>query len=46
MYCRRINSSETWQSVEDYLWDHVDVKVSHGCCPDCLSKLTRQLGPG
>ena len=45
MYCRRINSSETWQSVEDYLWDHVDVKVSHGCCPDCLAKLTRQLGP-
>jgi DNA-binding response OmpR family regulator len=46
MYCRRINSAETWQSVEDYLWDHVDVKVSHGCCPDCLSKLTRELGPG
>ena len=46
MYCRRINSSETWQSVEDYLWEHVDVKVSHGCCPDCLSKLTRQLGEG
>jgi phosphoserine phosphatase RsbU/P len=46
MYCRRINSSEMWQSVEDYLWDHVDVKVSHGCCPDCLSKLTRELGEG
>ena len=46
MYCRRINSSETWQSVEDYLWEHVDVKLSHGCCPDCLSKLTRQLGEG
>jgi len=46
MYCRRINSAETWQSVEDYLWDQVDVKVSHGCCPDCLDKLTRQLGPG
>ena len=46
MYCRRINSSEMWQSVEDYLWEHVDVKVSHGCCPDCLSKLTRQLGEG
>ena len=46
MYCRRINSSENWQSVEDYLWEHVDVKVSHGCCPDCLSKLTRQLGEG
>jgi phosphoserine phosphatase RsbU/P len=46
MYCRRINSADTWQSVEDYLWDRVDVKVSHGCCPDCLSKLTRQLGPG
>jgi phosphoserine phosphatase RsbU/P len=46
MYCRRINSADTWQSVEDYLWDRVDVKVSHGCCPDCLGKLTRQLGPG
>ena len=46
MYCRRINSSEMWQSVEDYLWEQVDVKVSHGCCPDCLSKLTRQLGEG
>ena len=46
MYCRRINSADAWQSVEDYLWEHVDVKVSHGCCPDCLSKLTRQLGVG
>jgi DNA-binding response OmpR family regulator len=46
MYCRRINSADAWQSVEDYLWEHVDVKVSHGCCPDCLSKLTRQLGEG
>jgi len=46
MYCRRINSSEMWQSVEDYLWEHVDVRVSHGCCPDCLSKLKRQLGEG
>ena len=46
MYCRRINSADTWQSVEDYLWDQVDVKVSHGCCPDCLARLTRQLGPG
>jgi len=46
MYCRRINSDEAWQSVEDYLWEHVDVRVSHGCCPDCLSKLSRQLGGG
>ena len=46
MYCRRINSDETWQSVEDYLWERVDVKVSHGCCPDCLSKLSRELGGG
>src|SRR5215471_6339163 len=27
MYCRRINSAETWQSVEDYLWERADVKV-------------------
>ena len=46
LVCRRINSEETWQSVEDYLWERVDVKVSHGCCPDCLSKLSRQLGEG
>ena len=46
MYCRRINSAETWQSVEDYLWEHVDVKVSHGCCPDGLPKLSRQLCEG
>ena len=46
MYCRRINSSDAWQSVEDYLWEHVDVKVSHGCCPECLSKLSKQLGGG
>jgi DNA-binding response OmpR family regulator len=46
MYCRRIHSSDNWQSVEDYLWESVDVKVSHGCCPDCLSKLSRQLGEG
>jgi len=44
MYCRRINSAETWQSVEDYLWERADVKVSHGCCPDCLNRLTSELG--
>jgi sigma-B regulation protein RsbU (phosphoserine phosphatase) len=46
MYCRRINSSDAWQSVEDYLWEHVDVRLSHGCCPDCLSKLSSHLGEG
>ena len=43
MYCRRIRSSDRWRSLEDYLWD-VDVKVSHGCCPDCLDRLSAELG--
>lgn len=44
MYCRRINSAEIWQPVEDYLWERADVRVSHGCCPDCLTRLTSELG--
>ena len=39
MYCRRIRGDQNWQSVEDYLWERADVKVSHGCCPDCLKTL-------
>lgn len=44
MYCRRINSSEMWKPLEDYLWERADVKMSHGCCPDCLEQLAADFG--
>jgi len=38
-YCKKIrNDKEFWNSVEDYLEQHADVKFSHGVCPECYEK--------
>ena len=36
-YCKRIKDDESvWQQLEQYFYDHADVKFSHGICEDCL----------
>ena len=32
---------KSWVSVESYIVDHSDAKVSHGICPECVEKLYR-----
>lgn len=42
-YCRRIGDGTTWQTMEAYLAERASIRVSHGCCPDCLERLQREL---
>lgn len=41
--CKRVRDDEgLWRGIEEYLWTHADVMVSHGLCPSCLEKIERQ----
>lgn len=38
-WCRRVRSDgDYWQSVEEYVAELNDLKVSHGICPTCLAR--------
>lgn len=38
--CKRIrNEGGKWSSLETYLEQHTEAKLSHGLCPDCMEKL-------
>jgi hypothetical protein len=39
MHCKKIRDNELWLQVEAYLDSHLDLKFSHGICPDCATKL-------
>lgn len=53
-YCKKIRSDRHyWQQVEAYLAKHIDIRFSHGICPECyetqvkpqMSKMKRDLPP-
>jgi DNA-binding response OmpR family regulator len=53
-YCKKIRAADTsWEGVEGYLAKYIDVRFSHGYCPQCydtrvrpeLEKLNRKLPP-
>ena len=45
-YCKRIrNEAEFWERVESYITARSDARFSHGICPDCVKKVTAELGP-
>lgn len=36
-YCKKIRDDRNyWQQVDTYLTTHLDARVSHGICPECL----------
>ena len=36
-YCKKIRDDQNyWQQVETYFLDHLEVRFSHGICPDCF----------
>jgi sigma-B regulation protein RsbU (phosphoserine phosphatase) len=38
-YCRRIrDDGNDWQTLEEYVSHHTDVKFSHGFCPQCFDR--------
>src|SRR5262245_49110732 len=42
-YCKKIrDDGNYWRRVEAYIMEHLDVRVSHGICPDCYQKVMAQ----
>jgi PAS domain-containing protein len=38
-HCKKIrDDQEYWRSVESYLYKHLDIKFSHGICPECMKE--------
>ena len=38
-FCRRIRAEDgSWHPFEQYLTDHVETKISHGLCRECMEK--------
>ena len=45
MHCKRVREGEQWSRLEKYLDDQLDMKVSHGICPECLRALYPEFTP-
>jgi DNA-binding response OmpR family regulator len=42
-YCKRIrDDSQYWQQLETYLSVHTEAKFSHGICPSCLERVSKE----
>ncbi len=39
MGCKKVLNDDLWQQIESYLDSHLDLKTSHGLCPDCRARL-------
>lgn len=37
------NGGETWDTVESYISHHSNIQFSHGYCPECEKKLSREI---
>jgi len=43
-YCKKIrNDQNYWENVEQYISIHSNAEFSHGICPVCYEKVTREL---
>jgi PAS domain S-box-containing protein len=44
MYCKNIrNDQNYWQTIEVYISNHTQTKLSHGICPGCFEKAFKSL---
>jgi hypothetical protein len=39
MNCKKVRDNELWLQIEAYLDSHLDLKFTHGLCPDCANRL-------
>lgn len=39
MGCKKVRDENLWMQVEAYLDSHLDLKFTHGICPDCMTRL-------
>ena len=37
--CKKVLNDDLWMQIEAYLDSHLDLKVTHGLCPDCSTRL-------
>lgn len=43
-YCHKIrDEKQIWNQMEKYISEHSEAKFTHGVCPDCFDKLTKEL---
>lgn len=38
MSCKKVRDDDLWLQIESYLDSHLDVRFSHGLCPECAEK--------
>lgn len=42
-YCKSVRDDKNyWQTVEQYIGHHADVKFSHGICPKCMDSVVKK----
>ena len=42
--CKKIHNEEgSWLTIEQYIMDYTEYKLSHGICPDCRDDLLSQI---
>lgn len=42
--CKKINNEKgSWLTIEKYIMDYTEYKLSHGICPDCRDELLSQI---
>jgi len=39
MGCKKVRDDDLWLQIESYLDSHLDVKLSHGLCPECAERI-------
>ena len=43
-WCKKVRSDEgDWDSLENYLLSHPDIRVTHGICPTCFSGMKKKI---
>jgi hypothetical protein len=44
-YCRKVRApDDRWISLEGYLYEHADIRFSHGVCPACYPGVRAEMG--
>ncbi len=46
MYCNSVREKDgpDWERIDTYVAQRVGTRFSHGCCPDCVSRLEQDMG--
>jgi hypothetical protein len=39
MGCKKVLNDDLWLQIEAYLDSHLDLKFTHGLCPDCSRRI-------